>query len=393
MANYIEFQFSTDPSELWQDAVDYIKDRVPGWEPSEGSFINIQLEAESNMAAEVRDIGAVMPKAAFRAFGAKIINIPPADEAFATVPSTWTAKDNAGYTIIAGTLVAIPIDGSSNAGFEVVDDVTIPAGSTATAAGEVILQAVLPGSQATDLGGVGVLVDVVDSVAFVDNVALTAATSGGVDAEDDDAYLDRLSDELRLLTPRPILPEDFAVLARNTVGVGRAVALDGYNPADDTYNNERMVTVAVVDIDGNNLTMPIKDAVSASLEAQREINFIVNVIDPTHTSIDVTFNAVAYTGWDAPEVQGRAVAAIEQYLDPSTWGTISGTGEAPQWSNVNKVRYLELTTVLNNVPGLDYVTGLTFAATGDPLATADVDLPGPIPLPFAGTTNGTVTSA
>jgi uncharacterized phage protein gp47/JayE len=61
-------------------------------------------------------------------------------------------------------------------------------------------------------------------------VTLDAPTAGGVDAESDADYLDRLHELLTLLAPRPILPNDFAVLARTVAGVGRATAIDLYNP-------------------------------------------------------------------------------------------------------------------------------------------------------------------
>lgn len=390
MSNYIEFTFTTDPSELWQNAVDYIKDRIPGWEPPEGSFININLESVSNMAAEVRDIGAVMPKAAFRAFGAKIVDVPPIDATAATVDTTWTMKDTVGYTIIAGTLVAIPVDGSNNAAFEVIDDVVIPPGNLATATGEVQLQAILEGAFATGLGTAGQEIKLIDSLAFVDSVVMEGATSGGTNSEDDDAYVDRLSEELKLLTPRPILPIDFEILSRQVAGVYRAVALDGYNPDDETYDNERMITLAVIDTDGNNLSTPEKDAVQANLQAQRELNFIVNIIDATHTGIDVTWEAVALPGWDTADVLSRGNEALTGYLDPVLWGAIPGTGDRPSWVNTPSVRLLELGTVLNNVQGLDYVTSLTFCIHGGSLASTDILLPGPVPLATTGDLNGTV---
>jgi hypothetical protein len=62
-------------------------------------------------------------------------------------------------------------------------------------------------------------------------VVTTTVSAGGVDAENDIAYRDRLAAELTLSSPRPILPDDFAILARNVTGVTRALAVNGSIPA------------------------------------------------------------------------------------------------------------------------------------------------------------------
>jgi hypothetical protein len=71
------------------------------------------------------------------------------------------------------------------------------------------------------------MLDVIDGV---ETVTMAAAATGGTDEEEADDYLDRLADALSILAPRPILPQDFATLARQIPGVGRAVALDLYQP-------------------------------------------------------------------------------------------------------------------------------------------------------------------
>jgi hypothetical protein len=59
----------------------------------------------------------------------------------------------------------------------------------------------------------------------------TAISTGGVDAESDDDYLDRFRTNAQLLAPRAILPSDFASLLQSVPGIDRALALDGYIPA------------------------------------------------------------------------------------------------------------------------------------------------------------------
>lgn len=393
MASYIEFNIETDPNTLLQAAIDFIQDRIPAWDPAQAALSNMILEACSNMSADVRDIAAIMPKAAFAAYGYKMLNVAPIDSAQASVDSTWTMRDDAGYTILSGTLVSIDIDGSNQAAFETVDTVTVPAGSTATAAGEVQLRAVIAGAAATDLGAAGSEITLIDSLSFIDSITLVGPTSGGVDAETFDDYVDRLSEELRLLTPRPILPPDFAILAKRVPGVGRATAIDLYNPAAPGTPTARYVTVAVIDEFANNVSGTIKTAVQDYLESLRESNFVVPVIDPTRTVIDVNVVGIAKAGWDAAEVEARVETAITNFLDPITWGTEAGVGESPQWINEPVVRHQDLSTVINNVDGFDYWTTLQLRVPPAALGTADITMTGAAPLPTVGAITVAVTSA
>jgi hypothetical protein len=69
----------------------------------------------------------------------------------------------------------------------------------------------------------------IDPLAFITSVEATTTSQGGVDPETTQAYMARLVQDLQLMTPRPILPKDFAALSQSFAGVFRAVAIDGYN--------------------------------------------------------------------------------------------------------------------------------------------------------------------
>jgi len=82
---------------------------------------------------------------------------------------------------------------------------------------------------------------------------------------------------------------------------------------------------------------------------------------------------------------------VADYLSPKTWGRnpVLSVPET-EWVNETHVRYLELAEVINRVEGINYISALTFAKTGDPLATTDVIMSGAAPLPTPGAINGTV---
>ena len=149
-----------------------------------------------------------------------------------------------------------------------------------------------------------------------------------------------------MLSPRPILPNDFAVLALDVPGVARAVAIDGYNPSTGTYNNERMVTVAVTDAQGEVVSAEIKSAVAASLDVKREVNFAVHVIDPTYVTVDVNATIKAQNGYDPAAVATAATQAVTAFLQPYSW----------HWTNT--LRYNQLLAVLAQVPGVLYVDNI-----------------------------------
>lgn len=482
MPDYIDVPIVTDPDTLAQIAYDHIQSQIPGWLPFAGELATVIIESVALIASFDAFLASAPPTSIFRYLGAKLFGIPPLDATPAAVASTWTMTDTAGYTINAGTLVDIPATGDESVAFAVLADVTVPPGSTVTADGAVSLIALFAGAAGSGLGGNTVEVSPSNQLDFVASVELTGETTGGVDAETDTTYKNRLRTELQLLTPRPILPADFAALALSIAGVARAVTLDGYSPAVNeleqvavnatggtftltfsgqttgaiqwnasaadvqtalvalsnlgpgdvlctggplptspvtvefkgaqagtnvtqmtansasltggthtatitttrggaaaTTNNERTVTVALVDTAGQPVTTQTKTDVQALLEGAREVNFVVNVIDPTYTALDVVYTATAQPGQDPAAVETSVAQAVVAYLNPATWGAVAG--DQFSWVDRPAVRYLELARVIGDAFGVDHLNTLTFCVHGGTPATTDVSLNGPAGLP------------
>lgn len=377
MDAYISYPIETDPQVLAQQAFDYLAEQMPGWVPTPGNLESWMIESAARMVAEAQAVASDVPRAILRYVGANLYNLPPVDAAAASTTSTWTMVDNAGYTIPEGTLVGLRAAGDVLVGFATSTTVTVPPGSTATAAGEVGLVAVEPGAQGTGLSGTP---ELIDALAFVVSVALVGATTGGADAESDDDYLGRLSRELELMTPTPILPDEFAVLARRIPGVERAVALDGYEPVGPSTGNERMITVLPIDALGEPVSGGTKTAIAALLESMREVNFVVHVADPAYVEIDVAYTAVCFAAFDPADVEARIDAALEALLSPGNWGRPDfGDVAGPAWINEPVVRFLEVASLIDRVEGVRYVATLTVeGATADvTLSAAAVGLPRP----------------
>jgi hypothetical protein len=386
VSSYIPVPVETEPVDLAGEAFDYLQGEVPGWLPSPGNLEAWLVEALAQIAGELRALVALVPDSIFAYYGASVLGLPPYPAVQATAVTTWTAQDAAGYQVEAGTVIAVtPPASQAGYAFAVDADFTIPAGQTSVAG--VPCRALEAGAAASGLTGT---VEVVDQLSFVSGVTLDQPTSGGQDAETADAYLARLSALLTLLTPRPILPQDFAILAQRTIPeVARAVAIDLYNPDTGDTNCPRCVSVAVCDNGGEPLDPATKQKVDDLLQAEREVNFLVFVLDPTYTTIDVSFDVQSFPGYDPADVASRTIAALQTYLSPGSWGLPPyGDSSARSWINVTSVRYLEVAEQINRVDGVHYINTLAIGASGGALGQADVALAGVAPLTRPGSISG-----
>lgn len=231
MSDYIDAPIETDPQTLADDAYTYLQSQIPGWQPSDGNLETLLVEAMTSIQAELRDTASAVPTSIFRYFGG-LLGVDPIDEAPSQVLTTWTAIDNKGYTIEAGTLIGFRVGGDEIVQFEVQNEVTIPAGSTTTGVGAVLAVAVESGAANNGLGGVGEAMELISPpLDWVSTIIMAEATGHGTDEEDDETYLSRLTIKLRLLTIRPVLPADFILAARDAaLGAERIMATDLYRP-------------------------------------------------------------------------------------------------------------------------------------------------------------------
>jgi hypothetical protein len=394
MADYVELPLIDDPDALLEVGVEYAENAMPGLQLRPGNPETVLLEANSQIAAEVVQQAAQVPPVAFAYAGQSLFGIPIFDAVPAAATATITfAADVAATMIAAESMLAVPHPSGEGVVFTLDDDVVAPAGGGAVNVGVSALEA---GSAANGAFGDSELVDVIDGV---DSVYVSEA-SGGVDEESDDEYLDRLASALTLLAPRPILPNDFAVMAQQVPGVGRATAIDLYQPgtndgppgpigaplagAAGASNVPRCVTVAITDELGHAPTVVLMQAVWDALNARREVNFLEYVISPKYQAIDVQATVKAYPGRTLADVQAACVAMMQTWLDPNTYGTPTTTGSSSEWVADNTIRYTELIDWLNRADGVNYVVAAQLRKAGGVFGTADVAITGVAALPTVG---------
>lgn len=392
-SGYIAPDVETDQDTIAQEVFDNLAARAPGWQANDGNLEVWLTEAWSESAAEVRSLARDVPASIFSTYGETVLGIVPGLAVGSNGTATFTAIDALGYTVEVGTQFALARSGDDLVAFATLEEAVIPVGDTEVA--DVSVAAVLTGADSNGLSGDG---QMLDPVTWVASVTVTDPTYGGADAELPQDYLDRLSILMRMVALRPVLPQDFAILSLQVPGVARAIAMNLYDPGTDTWDNERTVTVIVADIDGQPLAPELKQVVIDMLEALREVNWIVYVIDPTYMPVDVTYEVVSYAGQNEATVHDACDAALVDYLSPANYRlneaspAIAG-GEViyPPSGATTRQQYVyvnELIALLDRCLGVDRVVSVEInGAPGDYLMADPYSFSQP------GVMTGTVTGA
>lgn len=386
---YVNIDFDLTAEDMAASVYDALQGRWPDWTPNDANLETWLIDAFTRLMAETATLSQRVALSIFQRFGAVIIGIPPILPAPAQVSSTWTLPDNAGYAIEAGTEVIIARTGDERYAFSVVSDVVVAPGDVATAAGEVLLQAQQAGADQNDIDSTTVPeLLTANSLLYGSVIALTEDTHSGDDGETETEYTNRLVGELRLMAPRPILPRDFEAFARRHPDVYRVVAVDGWDPDTDTLDNERFVGLVAIEADGDDLNAGAKTEITDDLEARREVNFRCPFGSPTYNTIWVTTIVRAYVGFATADVDAAVTAAIESFLASANWGVTPHGDTDTNWLNATVLRYKDLVTVVENVPGVNYVESLYVddATAPDAADVVDIALTGRVPLTRPATT-------
>jgi hypothetical protein len=191
-----------------------------------------------------------------------------------------------------------------------------------------------------------------------------------------------------------------AITVTNSGGASVAITTTVAGVAPNT-NADKAATVWVIDADGLDPGTAARTRILDALEDVRELGFAFAVRPPGYDDVNVTFTAVSYPGWDAADVQARAIETVGQLLGPARHGiplpAFGDPGVGAPWYQDPIIRLTDVVAALENVDGLWRLTGP--GANGLPQingSSADYTLTGyayqPVVLPTAGTITGTVTA-
>jgi Baseplate J-like protein len=374
MADYVNPPISVDSTDIEDEIYDYIQTYFPNFEPREPHLAVVLSEAFAQQIADTQELASDVPPIIFRYFG-RLVRVIPVESAPATALASLTMRNADGGSWDAGELVfRMLLGGDEYIGMENAEPVVVPPGSTTAG---FVVTALEDGAAPNGNTNPLELLTVDDRIL---SVTFAGSVTGGADEEDEDSFLDRLTDRLQLLADRPIVPEDFETYTKALFPtISRVLVLDLYNPADNTYGNERMVTVVPIDADGAAMT-GTHAAIEAALEAVREVTFIVHTMAPTYTPITVSATVKRYPGFTDADVKANVESAVASYLSPSNWGQPQ-FGDRRRWvkEGWDKVRFPEVMTVINNVEGVNYIVNDQITMNSN--VNTNVDLTGEAPLP------------
>lgn len=370
-----------DVSALKAEYVELLQARFPGWEPAAGDLLTWISEGSARIAADVFEQMTQLEQAAFKRYGEAIASIPPVQAAPATVESVWTMADELGHEVEAGTQVGIPGAEGALVGFETVGDTVIAPGSTKAT---ILLRAIEPGEAGNGLSGAPELETALAFVKSPGGIELEGVTAGGVDEEEEAAYLNRLVETLRLLSISLILPEDFEVDARSYAGIARAKCIHTYNAETEEDEVPLCQTVFPIGPEGKVVSETIKAKLLEGQEAKLISGVLHFVADPSYTGIDVKASVVVEAGFDPETIAAAVKTRLEEYFAPSAWG-LPKNGEGSGWINRTSVYFNEVISEIDRVGGVDRVKSLEIGKHGDELGTADLTLTGVAPLAEPGT--------
>lgn len=337
--------YDKGPQDIYDAAEATLQTRIPDWSPTATNIEVMLLEA---LALEVGEtvfslnrIPESMVRVLLSLYGVTFDSGQPP-----VVDLLFTAQDTDGYIIPAGTEVAVLMSNNEYISFFTDVELTITEGN---AVGTVAATATVYTNIANGIAS-GTTGELVDAIVGIDAVETASVVADGRLPEDVESWTFRGVQRLRRLVDTLVIPQHFIQAALESTLVIRANAVDNYNPYADPAgspgDHPGYVTVVVYG-DGAPLSTSEKADLETSLEQRAMANLIINVIDPTITNIDVAASVAVEATADEATVLAAVETRLAEYLNPATW----------PWAGT--VRVNELISVIDQVPGVDYVDAIT----------------------------------
>lgn len=347
--------YDKSPSDILAAAVSTLQSRWPDWNPA---ATNVEMAVLEALAIEVGETVFTINRLpdAMVYYLMSLYGVERYSGAAPSVEVEFTAQDDAGYVVPAGTEVSLLIPNGEYMSFYTVIDLTIPAPETkatvvATATDYTnIANGVASGTEAI----------LINSLTGIESAITVSDVYGGDVPESDELFRQRGIQRLQRLVDTLVTAEHFTQAALENPEVVRATAIDNFNANDvgDPGDHPGFVTVVVYG-DGYELSDETKTALEESLESRAAVNLDVVVTDPTITPIDITVEIVPVAGYTSTAVISAVETRLNEYLSVYNW----------DWAGT--VRRNELISIIDQVPGVDYVAALTSPASDITLSGVD----------------------
>jgi hypothetical protein len=358
--------FDVGSSDIFMDALERARQELPEWEPREGQIELVLLEA---LAFEIyQTISAInrlpnsMTEILLKLFGIeRQSGIYPAAEVLIT------AYDGDETRVVpAGTRMFYSDNTGTLLVFQTNEDVTLNDGLVdGKATGAVAITGTNAAETYNGLS-IGTSLTLLSPTAFIASIVLTQAVSDGATAETDSDYFNRGMLRLNRLTEALVRPEQFNNYVLEQFGdVKRAFAVD--NMAITVVDDEIVevpdsaghVAIYVLAADGALVSEAMADDIHDSVQDLAQVNLEIHVTDAVRPEVDVVAEVAVSLGYSSLAVQAACEAAITEFFNPNTSEFRT------------RIRLFQLATLLDNVPGVEYVSSISL--TGNSPATNDGD--------------------
>jgi Baseplate J-like protein len=371
---YVEPDLINDETTVAEGLLAGLADRIEGWQAAEGHIETALAEALGAIVATAITVLKASVQDAYVGHGTLILGIPRGVESPASAISTWTlTAGHAGVTIAGGTEVELTLSTGGTSTFVVAEDVVVAPGVTTQTGVELIAEEAGPDHNgATNPASQFQLAD-------VESVSVDAPATGGVDPEEPEDYVQRVADRARRLHAIPITPDDYAAFATDVAAVGRAYAVNRYDPANPGVDSAGHLTVIVMGEDGLNLSSGDKDTVDDYLNSiDRPLNVTTHVADPDRVNVTAAATVRATADADTADVQARAQAAIQAAIDPATFAADADRAFAGGFADTipTELTIFDVSAAIDDLEGVAKVLAVTINGGEDPVA-----LPGPLSIP------------
>lgn len=362
---YVGIDLVIDEQANLQTGLDAFGALVPNWKPRTSSFEYGILAAGARLATEQAMAVVAAGDEIFVGYGERVLGFPRN----AALPATATLvfalgapAGSAGFKIPSGTAAALTAPDGSVVAFATDIDVTTAAAATTATATATALTA---GAIGNDLSGVCDLVTTVETQQNVSlaGVSIVTPSAGGTDEETIDSYRNRLVVRAQLQSEVPIQPEDFASIATLHTAVARALAIDLYDPTDNTYGHPDTNTTVLQGYDGGPVSTQTLNEVDDDLNSRREVGWLSHVIQVVPVPLDFAVTVTKRPDATDDDVTAAIDAAVKGWANPLTWGSPERPTD-PLWRVVNKVRINDLLGAVWKVEGVAFVESATIEGAG-----------------------------
>lgn len=317
---------------------------MPEWVPREGHTEVLLLESVALEVAEAVVAINRLPGATLET----LLRFAGVDRDYGAAPTALAqifCADTLGHEIPAGTrLYLATADGQGYVTMLVESPgVSIPAGSST---GVVSLIGDVFTSAANGVPA-GTSLQMVSPMPFVETITLATPAADGRDPETDEIWRDRGVNRLSRLTEALVLPRHFEAAALEDPNVSRAVVVDNTDPSTEGVGDDPgHVTVAVLGDGGAVLSMQAKDDLQLALDDAALAMLQVHVVDIEVAPVILTVTVHLQPTADPDTTTNAIRQAVDEYLNPLTW------------TYGAMVRRNEMLSLVDRVPGVDYVETL-----------------------------------